>query len=397
MTLSRHLDWPFFEDTHREVDAEVARWIDERGERALEEDDSDRAVIEAVSDLGRSGFLRRFLPSPTDSGPRLDVRSICLIRENLAAHSGLADVAFAMQGLGSAPISLFGSEELQARYVQPIAAGAAIAAFAISEVGAGSDVAAVSTTAKEDGDRWIIDGEKTWISNAPIADVFVVFARTENGEGSRCLSAFVVPSTARGLHVERLNVSGPHPIGTVAFEDVSVPSDHLIGERGQGFKVAMATLGRFRPSVGAAALGFARRALAEALTWTDEREIAGRKLADYDMTRERLADMALTIDAGALLVYRAAWLLDCREGRHSRETSMAKLFATEGAQAVVDSAIQLLGARGLVAGSSLESLYREVRALRIYEGTSEVQKLLVARDLLAEQAEQGASLGRAQR
>jgi acyl-CoA dehydrogenase len=301
-----------------------------------------------------------------------------------------------MQGLGSAPISLFGSDQLQSRYLPVVSAGEAVAAFAISEAGAGTDVAAISTVARLEGDRWIISGEKTWISNAPIADVLVVFARTEEVEGSKALSAFVVPSTADGLHVERLSVSGPHPIGTVTFDGVSVPSDHLIAARGEGYKVAMATLGRFRPTVGAAAVGFARRAMAEALSWVEEREIGSKKLADLDLTRERLADMALTIDAAALLVYRAAWLLDVHEGRHSRESSMAKLFATEGAQQVVDSAIQLHGARGLVSGSPLEVLYREVRALRIYEGTSEVQKLIVAREVLANGASPYESLSRTQ-
>ena len=381
---SRHLQWPFFEDRHRRLYQQLSDWLADNLDDSFEAAGPDAAVTDAVRALGASNWLSFCLPSPNDvTGRSIDVRSLCIIRELLANRSGLADVAFAMQGLGSAPISLFASTELQTRYASRIISGEAVAAFAISEDGAGSDVAGMTTVARKQGDGWVLEGSKTWISNAPIADVFVVFARTEEERSSRALSAFVIDAEDDGLRIEPLSVSAPHPIGTVEFDGVKVGADRLIGIRGEGFKIAMVTLDHFRPTVGAAALGFARRALKEALEWVQVREVGAKRLADYDLTRERLADMALAIDASSLLVYRAAWITDQDDGRHSLETSMAKLHATESAQQVVDSAVQLLGARGVVAESTLERLYREVRALRIYEGTSEIQKLIIARELLA--------------
>ena len=314
---------------------------------------------------------------------RLDVRSLCLARETLARHAGLADFAFAMQGLGSAPIALFGSQALRARYLPPVADGRAMAAFALSEPEAGSDVGAIATSAREDGESYVLDGTKTWISNAGLAAHYVVFARS-GGDGPKGLSAFVVDADAAGLEVvERIAVSAPHPLGTLRFDNCRVPASHLLGRPGEGFKVAMATLDLFRPTVGATALGFARRALDEALAHVRARRAFGQPLADFQLVQQKLAEMALDVDASALLVYRAAWAKDQGAERVTREAAMAKLYATEAAQRAADAAVQLLGARGVVAGGVAERLYREVRALRIYEGTSEIQQLIIARQALA--------------
>jgi acyl-CoA dehydrogenase len=315
----------------------------------------------------------------------LDARALCLIREILARHAGLADFAFAMQGLGSATIGLFGSDAQKDRYLPGVARGERIAAFALSEPDAGSDVAAIATTARRDGDRWRLDGRKTWISNGGIADHLVLFARTGEAPGARGLTAFILDAGTPGLVVEaRIATLAPHPLATLRLEGCVVPDGQRLGEPGQGFRLAMATLDHFRPTVGAAALGFARRALDEALRHARGRRMFGATLADLPLAQARLGEMATEIDAAALLVYRAAWAKDRGAARITREAAMAKLFATEAAQRVVDAAVQLHGGLGVMRGSAVESLYREVRALRIYEGASEVQQLVIARALLAE-------------
>jgi alkylation response protein AidB-like acyl-CoA dehydrogenase len=313
---------------------------------------------------------------------RVDVRSLCIIRETLARHDPLAEFCFALQGLGTGPLSLYGSEVLRRRYLPDVAAGRRIAAFALSERNAGSDVSAMATIARQDRDGWLIDGEKTWISNAGIADHYVVFCRTPD-LGERAFGAFMVDAGNPGLAVtERIDVIAPHPLGTIAFRQCRVPADATVGDAGKGLRVALGTLDVFRATVGAAATGMARRALAEALAHCRERKVSGRALSDFQLTQGRLADMATAIDASALLVYRAAWTKDVGAERVTREAAMAKLHATESAQRVIDSAVQLLGGLGLVSGSPVERLYREIRALRIYEGTSEIQRLVIAGQLL---------------
>jgi acyl-CoA dehydrogenase len=313
----------------------------------------------------------------------LDVRSLCLIREILARHNGLADFAFAMQGLGSGAITLFGTPELQQRYLPGVASGDRIAAFALSEPMAGSDVAALATAARREGDHFVIDGLKTWISNAGIAAHYLVFARTGEQPGAKGLSAFVVDADTPGLSVtQRIEVIAPHPLGTLRFDDCPVPANNMLGRPGDGFRIAMATLDVFRATVGAAALGFARRALTETLGHVRSRTLFGSRLSDMQATRMRLSDMALEVDAAALLVYRAAWTKDRGAERVTREASMAKLYATEAAQRVIDSAVQLFGGLGVTCGSAVERLYREIRPLRIYEGTSEIQKLIIANQII---------------
>lgn len=315
---------------------------------------------------------------------KLDVRALCLCRETLAQISGLADFAFAMQGLGGGPITLYGSDDLKQRYLPAVGEGTSIAAFALSEADAGSDVTAMRTVARRDGRGWRLDGQKTFISNAGIADYYVVFARLPD-EGERSFGAFVVDAGARGLTVtERIETLAPHPLGTIAFDDCKVAADAVVGPPGKGLRVALGTLDVFRSTVAAAALGFARRALSEAIAHAKSRRVFGKPLAEHQLTQAKIAEMALAVDASALLVYRAAWTRDVVADRVTREAAMAKLFATESAQRVIDDAVQLLGGRGVVAGSPVERLYREVRALRIYEGTSEIQKLVIAEDVLGE-------------
>jgi alkylation response protein AidB-like acyl-CoA dehydrogenase len=375
-----YLRWPFLADAHRERADALQTWaaaelsdLAEPGEADL--DDHCRDLVARLAD---GGWLHAAVGEP------IDVRALCLTRETLAYHHALADFAFAMQGLGSGAISLFGSEELRDRYLPAVADGRLIAAFALSEPEAGSDVAQVATTATRDGDGYVLDGEKTWISNGGLADFYVVFARTGEAPGARGLSAFVVDADAPGLRVaERIPVIAPHPLARLTFDGVRVPADHRLGASGEGFKVAMATLDVFRPTVGAAALGFARRALDEALRRTTDRELFGAPMADLPLVQSKLAEMALGVDASALLVYRAAWTKDVVGGRVTREAAMAKLHATETAQRVVDDAVQLFGGLGVTVGSVVERLYREVRALRIYEGASEVQQLIIARATLA--------------
>ncbi|HEX8692270.1 MAG TPA: acyl-CoA dehydrogenase family protein [Longimicrobium sp.] len=379
------LAWPFFDDGHRRLAAELDAWVlAEVAPLAGAHGDVDATCRELVRRLAAGGWLRYAIPAAQGGvHQRLEVRSLCLIRELLAHASGLADFAFAMQGLGSGPISLFGSDEQRRRWLPPVAAGEAVMAFALSEPEAGSDVAAMRTTARSDGGGYVIDGRKTWISNAGIADRYVVFARFPEA-GERGYAAFVVDAGSPGLRVaERIDVTAPHPLGTLEFDGCRVGADALVGEAGGGMKVALGTLDVFRSTVGAAALGFARRALDEAVAWTRERRAFGSALSEHQLVRAALAEMALAVDASALLVYRAAWTRDAGAPRVTREAAMAKLHATEAAQQVVDRAVQLLGARGVVAGSAVETLYREVRALRIYEGTSEIQKLVIAAQLLA--------------
>jgi len=374
------LDWPFFEQKHRELSARLEDWcaknLGPHGSQGV--DDQCR---ELVSKLARGGWLQ--YAAPGDG--KIDARSLCLIRETLARHSGLADFSFALQGLGSGMISLFGSDALKEEFLPAVREGQKIAAFALSEPDAGSDVAALATTAVRDGDSFILNGRKTWISNGGIAHFYTVIARTGEAPGAKGLSAFIVNAEAAGLNVVgRIQTIAPHPLATLEFKDCRVPDSRKIGGPGDGFRMAMATLDVFRPSVGAAALGFARRALDEALTQSTTRQLFGAPLSDMQMTQAKISEMATQIDASALLIYRAAWAKDSGAGRITREASMAKLYATEAAQKVIDDAVQLFGGEGVRSGSVVEELYREIRALRIYEGASEVQMQIIARQVLAD-------------
>jgi acyl-CoA dehydrogenase len=384
MSLDETLTWPFFEDGHRRFAAALARWAD--GALAtLPHDDVDAACRARVKALGEAGFLAAVVPAEHGGlHPKLDVRTLCLAREILAFRDGLADFAFAMQGLGTGSISLFGSPELKARYLPPVREGRAIAGFALSEPEAGSDVAAMATTAEPDGASHLrVDGRKTWISNGGIADHYVLFARTGEGAGARGLSAFVVDAESPGLRVtERIEVIAPHPLATLALDGVRVPLANRLGGAGDGFKVAMATLDVFRSTVGAAALGFARRALHESVERAATRKLFGALLGELQLTQAAIADSASDVDASALLVYRAAWSKDRGAARVTREAAMAKMYATEAAQRVIDRAVQLHGGLGVTKGVKVEELYREIRALRIYEGATEVQKVVIARELL---------------
>ena len=384
MSLDETLSWPFFDQAHRRFAAALTSWADATLP-SLPHDDVDAACRARVNALGNAGFLKAVVPAEAGGmHPRLDVRTLCLAREILAFRDGLADFAFAMQGLGSASISLFGSAALKARYLPPVAAGDAIAAFALSEPEAGSDVAALATTAKPDGNAHVrITGTKTWISNGGIADHYVVFARTGEGAGARGLSAFVVDADAPGLTVsERIEVIAPHPLATLRFDGVRVPLGNRLGSAGDGFKVAMATLDVFRSTVGAAALGFARRALHETIERAANRKLFGAPLSELQLTQAAIADSASEVDASALLVYRAAWTKDQGAPRVTREAAIAKMFASEAAQRVIDRAVQLHGGLGVTKGVKVEELYREIRALRIYEGATEVQKVVIARELM---------------
>ena len=387
-----YLAWPFFDQRHAALAHEIERFAAD----ALSDLDEDAEVGGTcrmlVARLAESGLLRHAVPAAWGgSSERLDVRSLCLVRETLARFAALADFAFAMQGLGSGAITLFGTDAQRRAYLSAVAKGRKIAALALSEPDAGSDLAAVGTMAEPDGTGFVLNGAKTWISNAGIADFYVVLARTGEAPGARGLSAFVVDADTPGLGIgERIRLIAPHPLATVTFDNCRVAREQLLGEPGQGFKIAMATLDTFRPTVGAAALGFARRALDEALARATGRELFGGALAELQMIQAKLADMALGVDAAALLVYRAAWAKDTGAERVTREAAMAKLFATEAAQRVIDEAVQIHGALGVVAGHAVERLYREVRALRIYEGASEVQKVVIARQTLAAHANERA-------
>lgn len=384
------LDWPFFDGDHRGLAEEIDRWARTEiapleAEEPADEDALDSLCRRLVDSLADGGWLRHCVPAAYGGAqPGLCVRNLCLIRETLARRSGLADFCFVMQGLGTGAISLFGTETQKARYLPGTISGRRIAAFALSEPGGGSDVAAMKTTAHAEGGGYVLDGDKTLISNAGIAAQYVVFARTGEAEGAKGISAFVVDADTPGVGVpERFAVIAPHPLGTVRFENCRVDAAQLLAGPGEGFKVAMATLDAFRPTVGAAALGFARRALDEALARSRARSAFGGPLADKQLIRRKLADMAVRIDAAALLVYRSAWVKDVGGGRATREAAMAKLYATEAAQEVVDQAVQIFGGQGVIVGNAVERLYREVRALRIYEGTSEIQELVISGRLLA--------------
>ena len=376
------LGWPFFAESHRAMASALAAWT-RRELHASASGEADAECRALVRQLGAAGWLRYAVPRQFGGmHDQLDVRSLCLARESLARVSALADFAFAMQGLGAGPISLFGSDALKQRYLPPVAAGEAIAAFAISESDAGSDVAAMRTTARRDGDSFLIDGEKTWISNGGIADHYVVFCRL--GTAAREYVALVVEPGDPGFTVaRRIETTAPHPLATIRFDGCRVPAWRLVGEAGKGLRVALGTLDVFRTTVGAAALGLARRAMDEALAHVSTRRMFGQLQQDFQLTRAKIAGMAMAIDASALLVYRAAWLRDAGgASRITREAAMAKLYATEAAQQVIDDAVQLLGARGVERGHPAERLSREIRALRIYEGASEVQYLIIAGQVL---------------
>jgi acyl-CoA dehydrogenase len=383
MSLHETLSLPLFDDHHRRFAETLSRWADAKLP-SLPHDDVDEACRARVAALGEAGLLKAVVPqSHGGLHPVLDVRTLCIAREILAFRDGLADFAFAMQGLGTASISLFGSEELKGKYLPPVRDGKAIAAFALSEPEAGSDVAAMATTAKADGAHVRLDGEKTWISNGGIADHYVAFVRSGEAPGARGLSAFVVDAGTPGLTVaERIEVIAPHPLARLKFDNVRVPVANRLGKPGEGFKVAMATLDVFRSTVGAAALGFARRALHETIEHAATRKLFGAPLGELQMTQATIADSATEVDAAALLVYRAAWVKDQGAERVTREAAMAKMFATEAAQRVIDRAVQLHGGAGVRKGVKVEELYREIRALRIYEGATEVQKIVIAREML---------------
>ncbi len=379
----RHLEWPFFEPRHRSLAQALEAWAGAHVPHAHGAD-VDAECKALVASLGKGGWLAHAVGGQAHGGAAevIDTRAICLLRETLARHSGLADFAFAMQGLGSGAISLAGSAEQKARYLPPVARGESIAAFALSEPDAGSDVAAMTCAARAEGDSYVLDGEKTWISNGGIADFYVVFARTGEAAGSRGISAFIVDAGTPGFEIaERIDVIAPHPLARLRFASCRVGAGQRVGAAGEGFKVAMRTLDVFRTSVAAAALGFARRALAEALQRAMTRRMFSGVLADFQLTQAKLAQMATTIDSAALLTYRAAWQRD--QGRPvTREAAMAKMVATEGAQQVIDGAVQMFGGLGVVSEVPVERLYREIRALRIYEGATEVQQLIIARELL---------------
>jgi acyl-CoA dehydrogenase len=380
-----HLAWPFFEEAHGRFARELASWAEQRVENYVDHRDVDRSCRALVRALGESGWLKAIVPAAYGGlSEHIDVRRLCLAREILAWHDSLADFAFAMQGLGTCSITLFGTDAIKAQYLPPVRDGRHIAAFALSEPEAGSDVAALATTAEADGPAHVrLNGIKTWISNGGIADHYVVFARTGEGRGAKGLSAFVVDADVLGLSVaSRIDVMAPHPLAKLRFADCRVPLANRLGAPGEGFKVAMATLDIFRSSVGAAALGLARRALDEAARRAVTRKLFGAPLADLQLTQASLAESAVDIDAAALLIYRAAWTKDSGKARITGESASAKMFATEMAQRVIDRAVQLFGGDGVRVGVKVEALYREIRALRIYEGATEVQKLIVARELL---------------
>lgn len=383
MADTSYLKWPFFEARHADMAKALDAWAAEHVAH-IHSDDNDADCRQLVKVLGQAGWLRHAVAGAPNggAGEQIDTRTICLIRETLARHNGLADFAFAMQGLGSGAISLAGSDAQKQRYLSRVAAGDAISAFALSEPDAGSDVAAMACEATLDGDHYVLNGEKTWISNGGIADFYVVFVRTGEAPGARGISALIVDAGAPGFEIaERINVIAPHPLARLKFTNCRVPMSQRVGAGGEGFKVAMRTLDVFRTSVAAAALGFARRALDEALHRATTRKMFGGVLADYQLTQTKLAQMATMIDSAALLTYRAAWQRDQGENV-TREAAMAKMTATENAQQVIDAAVQMWGGMGVVSEQPVERLYREIRALRIYEGATEVQQLIIGRDLI---------------
>ncbi len=380
------LGWPFFNDSHRVLQNALEKWC--AVNLPVAHDDIDQACRQLVAALGEGGWLLHSAidpDNPADSGTKLDVRNLCIIRETLARHDGLADFAFAMQGLGAGAISLFGNDE-QRQWLHKTRSGKALCAFCLTEAKSGSDVANMDTRALKKGSDYILNGEKTWVSNGGIADIYTLFARTGEAEGAHGISAFVLPADTPGLEiVERLQTIAPHPLARLRMNNLRLPETAMIGEPGAGFKIAMSVLDIFRPSVGAAALGFARRAFAETVRRVKSRELFGAALADLQMVQGHIADMALSNDAAALLIYRAAWAKDQGARRITREAAMAKLYATEKAQKVIDMAVQMHGADGVKKGHIIERLYREIRALRIYEGASDVQKIIIAKQTLAEE------------
>ena len=388
MNSASHLAWPFFDEAHRVFKTQLQDWTSKQFADQHSHDESrdaiDRECVSLVKALGQGGWLKPAIAGKAHGGASevIDTRTICLLREELAWHHGLADFAFAMQGLGSGAISLKGTPEQQAAYLPRVAKGEALAAFALSEPDAGSDVAAMQCSALATADGYRLNGLKTWISNGGIADFYVVFARTGEAPGARGISAFIVDADSPGLEIaERIDVMAPHPLATLNFNNVLVPHAKRIGAAGEGFKVAMATLDVFRTSVAAASLGFARRALDESIAWAKQRKMFGGTLADFQITQSKLAQMATLLDAATLLTYRAAWLRDQGQ-RITQEAAMAKMTATENAQQIIDMAVQMHGGMGVKKGCIVESLYREIRALRIYEGATEVQQLIIGRDLL---------------
>lgn len=386
MVDTTYLDWPFLESHHRALAADLSTWakatlpaiVDAEGAHA-NADDTCRALVKA---LGAGGWLRYCVPAQYGGALEgLDVRSLAIIRETLAYHSGLADFAFAMQGLGSGAISTYGNHAQKKAYLPAVAKGEKIAAFALTETGAGSDVAAMTSQLERHGEFYIANGEKTFISNGGIADFYTLFART--GEGSKGVSAIIVDADTDGLEIaERIEVMAPHPLARLRFKDCKIPAQNLLGDETSGFRAALGTLDVFRTTVGAASLGFARRALDEATERAKARKMFGGTLADLPLAQAQLAEMALDIDASALLIYRSAWTKDVKKTRVTREAAMAKLYATDSAQSVIDKAVQLFGGLGVTVGSKVEELYRDNRALRIYEGASDVQKLIIARQHL---------------
>ncbi|MFC0351378.1 acyl-CoA dehydrogenase family protein [Undibacterium danionis] len=387
MSDTSYLSWPFFNEEHRQLQIKLDNWVSQNLHQT-HGSDVDQACRDLVKQLGDAGWLKHAIGGKAYGANQdvIDTRAICILRETLARYSGLADFAFAMQGLGTGAISLFGSEQQKVTYLEQVGQGKLISAFALSEPNAGSDVAAMQCSATlihaVQGDYYVLEGEKTWISNGGIADFYVVFARTGEAAGARGISAFIVDANTEGFEIaERIDVIAPHPLARLKFNQCRVPVSQRIGEGGQGFKVAMATLDVFRTSVAAAALGFARRALDEAMARATSRPMFGQTLADFQLTQAKLAQMATTIDSAALLVYRAAWQRDQGQ-RVTKEAAMAKMVATEGAQEVIDAAVQMFGGMGVRSDVPVERLYREIRALRIYEGATEVQQLIIAREML---------------
>jgi len=381
MSDQTYLNWPFFEDRHRDWSHQVEEVASGLSVDHKNVDDSCRTLVRT---LGESGLLQ----ATSSNDGAFDVRKLCIAREILARHDGLADFSFAMQGLGTGALTLFGSEAQKNRWLRLTRSGQAISAFALTEPGSGSDVANSSMTAERDGSGYILNGEKTWISNGGIADFYTVFARTGEASGASGLSAFVISPDLSGFDIkERLQTIAPHPLATLRFKDCRVPASSMIGIAGQGFKIAMSVLDVFRPTVAAAALGFARRALDEALTRVSQRHVQGAPLFDLQLVQGHIADMSLNIDASALLVYRAAWAKDTHTNRITKEAAMAKLFSTEQAQKVIDTAVQLFGGDGVRSGMPVEQLYRDIRALRIYEGASDVQKVIIARQAMSSMTE----------
>ncbi|MEZ5757492.1 MAG: acyl-CoA dehydrogenase family protein [Emcibacteraceae bacterium] len=379
-----YLNWPFFEDHHRELAEKIENWCQNNLTDDHNHGNVDQACRDILAKLAKGGWLNYVIPKAYGGiFEEFDVRSLCLIRETLARHDGLADFVFAMQGLGSGTITLFGSDDIKKEYLPDVASGKKTAAFALTELESGSDVANMTTTAEDKGDHYLVNGAKTYISNGGIADYYVLFARTGEAPGAKGLSAMIIDADTPGLEItERIKVIAPHPLATISFKNCKIPKNKRLGMAGEGFKAAMATLDIFRSTVGAAALGFARRALSEAVERTNNRHLFGAPLHNLQLVQGMLAESAVDVDSSALLIYRAAWTRDSLGRRVTREAAMAKLHATESAQNVIDKAVQIFGGMGVVSGVKVEELYREIRALRIYEGATEVQKIIIARQLL---------------